>query len=101
MKKSKQNKPVEKSIEKLNSSIEKIVTEIPEPTISIINKPGYFSRHFTLCRYHKSQQDAYEQCEVEYQQLAKELRLDKKIMFSSYDSFRNAKSIYYSNSNNR
>ena len=84
MKKSnkKQSVKVEsKPIEQKNPSIEKLVLEIPPPSIAIINKKGYFDRHFTLCRFHKTQQDAYDQCEEEYQKMAKELRLDKKIMF--------------------
>lgn len=90
-------KPIETKID----SIQKLATEIPEVSIDIINRKGYFQRHFTLCRFHKTQQDAFDQCEEEYQTFAAKLHLDKKIMFGSYESFRNAKSNYYSNQNNR
>ena len=73
----------------------------PEPTMAIISRKGYFDRHFLLCRFEKTQQDAYDKVEEEYRELAIKMHLDKKQMFCSYDYFRKAKSNYYSDLNNR
>jgi len=68
-----------------------------EPTITnFLNKKGYFDRHFYLCKFFKTQQDAFDKVEEEYQEIAKKFKLDKKTMFTCYESFRNAKSNYYS-----
>jgi hypothetical protein len=77
-------------------------SQIAPLSYTILGKHGYFHRHFVLCgQINGTQQDAYEQVEEEYQSLAKELRLEKKIMFGSYESFRNGKSTFYADLNNR
>ena len=68
---------------------------------NILNPQGYFARHFQLLSDAKTQQDAYEQVEQEYRDKAKELGLKQTKMFSSYESFRNGKSLYFKNPANR
>ena len=68
----------------------------PKPVnLNILSIDGYFKRHFDLCRTHKTQQDAYDELEAEY------FALTKRNKYSSFDSFRKAKSIFYSNKFNR
>lgn len=49
---------------------------------------GYFLRYFQLLAIYKDYQDTYEALEVEY------MTVFNKPKYSSYESFRNAKSKY-------
>jgi len=64
---------------------------------NILHNSGYFMRHFDLCLTCKSGEEAYEILESEYKTLAESLKLPKTSKFSSYESFRVAKTNYYKN----
>jgi hypothetical protein len=65
--------------------------------ISILTRNGYFQRHFELCKVERSQQDAFEAVESELKKLQTEKGLPIKQRYSSYESFRKGKSLYYQN----
>jgi len=56
--------------------------------LKLNTKQGYFLRYFQLLAVHKDYQDTYDALEDEY------MTVFQKQKYSSYDSFRVAKSIY-------
>lgn len=56
--------------------------------LKLNTKQGYFLRYFQLLAVYKDYQDTYDALELEY------ITVFQKPRYSSYDSFRKAKSIY-------
>lgn len=56
--------------------------------LKLNTKQGYFLRYFQLLAVHKDYQDTYDALELEY------FTVFQKSKYSSYDSFRKAKSLY-------
>ena len=65
------------------------------PDLTILSLKGYFIKHFKLCATAQTQQDAFDELELEYSALTGKNR------YNSYEAFRTAKSRYYADKNNR
>ena len=61
----------------------------------ILTISGYFQRHFELCKVSTTQAEAYEKLEQELEDLQIKLGIPLQPRYTSYESFRTMKTLWY------